>query len=225
MKRPKPSTKKGEETRRRIFEAALASFADRGYEETTMRGVAERAETSLGLAYRYFARKDDIVLELYRNNCVEFEERVGSIPPGPLSDRFRAAMEIKIAIVAPHRAVFAAVVGATMDPRGRAFALGDAAADVRARIVGAWRRVIEGSDDAAELPTTDDLAVALFVAQLAILYYWLADESGGAARTRRLVDEIAGALHMGLGLLFLPDAADRLRTVVGLLRPLFMREK
>ena len=43
-------TPKARRTRERILEAALALFADRGYEATTMRDVAREAGASLGLA-------------------------------------------------------------------------------------------------------------------------------------------------------------------------------
>ncbi len=218
-----PKTPKAEDTRRRIFDAALASFAEHGYEDSTMRAIAARAGTSIGLTYRYFAKKDDLVLELYRITCIEFEQRVQGLPEGDLGARFIAAMEQKLALVAPHRAVFAAVVAATMDPHGRAFALGEAAADVRGRIVEIWKYVVAGSRDAAPLPDKDGLAVLLLVTQLAILFFWLNDESAGQEQTRALVKQLGGALHMGLGLLFLDENAERMHAVVQLLMPVFMR--
>lgn len=59
-------TAKGRATRARIVDAALRLFAKRGYEAATMRDIAEAADCSLGLAYRYFSGKDALVLELYR---------------------------------------------------------------------------------------------------------------------------------------------------------------
>ena len=52
-------TPKARRTRERILEAALALFAERGYEATTMRDVAREAGASLGLAYRYFESKEE----------------------------------------------------------------------------------------------------------------------------------------------------------------------
>ena len=46
--KPKP---KGDETRARILEAALDAFRQQGYEETTMRQIAARAEMATGAAY------------------------------------------------------------------------------------------------------------------------------------------------------------------------------
>ena len=52
---------KGEQTRAKILESALALFMERGYEETTMRAVAEEAKVSLGNAYYYFESKEELV--------------------------------------------------------------------------------------------------------------------------------------------------------------------
>ena len=67
-------TLKARRTRERILEAALELFADRGYETTTMRDVAREAGASLGLAYRYFASKEEFALALYMRLAEESEE-------------------------------------------------------------------------------------------------------------------------------------------------------
>ena len=58
-------TTKGAETRARILEAALALFREKGYDATTMRGVAERAGVSLGNAYYYFESKEHLLHAFY----------------------------------------------------------------------------------------------------------------------------------------------------------------
>ncbi|MFN9457465.1 MAG: TetR family transcriptional regulator [Acidobacteriota bacterium] len=42
---------RSEQTRRRIYEAALAAFREKGFEETTMRAIAARAGVATGAAY------------------------------------------------------------------------------------------------------------------------------------------------------------------------------
>ena len=56
---------KSEETRRKISEIALASFQERGYEQTTLRLIASEAGISVGNAYYYFPTKNHLVQELY----------------------------------------------------------------------------------------------------------------------------------------------------------------
>lgn len=219
------ATAKAEKTRARIYEAALTLFAERGYERTTMRAVAESAGTSLGLAYRYFKRKDDIVLELYRTTVAELEERVASLPPGTVSERLHAALELKIALCLPHRDVFSAVVPTTLSPESEAFALGSGAGDIRARVVRAYEIVIGGASDAEGLPSVERVALMCFVVQLAVLFYWLHDTSTAQERTHRLVKLVSDSAHLGLGMLMLPDVDDSLTTLVDLMRPLFGAER
>ena len=214
-------TAKAEKTRARIYETALRLFADDGYEKTTMRKIAQEAKASLGLAYRYFKRKDEIVLELYRQTAADFEARVADLPPGTVAERLRAALELKIALCAPHREVFAAVIPTTLSPRSEAFALGSDAGDIRQRVANAYARVIRGGTDVEGLPSVERFALMCFVGQLAVLFYWLHDASPGQANTHKLVELAAGSLHLGLGVLMMPEVDEQLADLAGLLGPLF----
>src|SRR5262252_4244479 len=60
------TTRRAEDTRRKIYEAAMELFREKGFEETTMRDIAAKAGVALGGAYYYFSSKDAIVLEFYR---------------------------------------------------------------------------------------------------------------------------------------------------------------
>jgi AcrR family transcriptional regulator len=51
----------GRDTRADILQAARALFADLGFERTTMRAVAARAEVDVALIYHHFASKDDLL--------------------------------------------------------------------------------------------------------------------------------------------------------------------
>ena len=59
------------QTRQHILDTALNLFASQGYQKTTLREIATRAGVSLGLAYRYFARKEELVAALYEQLTVE----------------------------------------------------------------------------------------------------------------------------------------------------------
>jgi AcrR family transcriptional regulator len=55
-RRPGPST-----TRAEILEAARASFAELGYDRTSVRGVAARAGVDPALVHRFYGSKDDLL--------------------------------------------------------------------------------------------------------------------------------------------------------------------
>src|SRR5215216_3523295 len=115
-------TPKGERTREHILDTALGLFIEQGYDATTMREIAAAAECSLGLTYRYFARKEDLVLALYQRTADDQEAYVQSLPPAPIADRFALAMHAKIAQIAPYRDAFGALFGAPRDRQARQLA-------------------------------------------------------------------------------------------------------
>jgi AcrR family transcriptional regulator len=53
--------------RREILDAGLRMFAERGYHGTSVPEVAEAAKVGVGSLYRYFASKDALVNEVYRD--------------------------------------------------------------------------------------------------------------------------------------------------------------
>ncbi|HEY5946806.1 MAG TPA: TetR/AcrR family transcriptional regulator, partial [Kofleriaceae bacterium] len=56
-----------DDKRRRILDAALQTFAARGYHGTSVPEVAEAAGVGVGTLYRYFEDKNALVNELYRD--------------------------------------------------------------------------------------------------------------------------------------------------------------
>lgn len=56
-----------DDKRRIILDAALVAFADRGYHGTAVPEVADAAGVGTGTLYRYFANKEALVNEVYRD--------------------------------------------------------------------------------------------------------------------------------------------------------------
>jgi len=71
------------DTRGAILVAARTSFAERGFERTTMRGVATAAGVTPGLVHHFFGGKDDLFVEALG---VPFDPRqvLGSAVDGPI---------------------------------------------------------------------------------------------------------------------------------------------
>jgi len=59
-----------ENTRKKLFNAALNVMKEKGYEQTTIREICKRANTSLGSFYTYFKSKD-AVLQSYYDDAVQ----------------------------------------------------------------------------------------------------------------------------------------------------------
>src|SRR5688572_16399152 len=107
----KTVTAKGEDTRERIYSAALSLFREHGFDATTMRDVAAAAGMSLGAAYHYFPSKDAIVLAYYERVSQEHAQRAAAeLPEHPrLADRLTIAFNSKLAILRDDRPVMGAL--------------------------------------------------------------------------------------------------------------------
>ncbi|MGW1103450.1 TetR/AcrR family transcriptional regulator [Streptomyces sp. NPDC002540] len=58
-------------TRRRLLEAARDLFAERGYEGTTVRSIAERAGANQALLFRYFGSKQGLLTQVIAQGGLE----------------------------------------------------------------------------------------------------------------------------------------------------------
>jgi AcrR family transcriptional regulator len=60
-----PTTARGRRTRSALIHAAREMFEERGFRDTRISDVADRAGTSYGVFYHYFASKESILGELF----------------------------------------------------------------------------------------------------------------------------------------------------------------
>lgn len=66
-----------------ILEAALSCFAKRGFHQTSMHDISAEAGISVGLIYRYFKSKEDVIGALaaeHKKVIAELLERAGQAP-------------------------------------------------------------------------------------------------------------------------------------------------
>src|SRR6266508_2361835 len=168
-------TTKGERTREHILDHALRLFIGQGYDETTMRDIATAADCSLGLTYRYFARKEDLVLALYRRLAEEQEAYVLALPPAPLADRFVQVLQAKLAQLDPYRSAIGALFGAALTPQSGVAVLGDETSNIRARMERMFLAMITGATDAPRERQARQLAIVLYALELALVLVWLHD--------------------------------------------------
>jgi AcrR family transcriptional regulator len=198
-------TSKARRTRERIQASALRLFAEKGYEATTMRDVAARAGASLGLAYRYYASKEEFALELYLRLAEEFQEWAReNLPQGTIAERFERAMLAKLDQVEPHRGPLGALLVKALDPNSQISALGEGTAGVRERMGDVFEQVVRGASDVPGERQARDLGVVLYGLHFAILLYWFHDKTPGASATRELVSSTREALRYLRPMLRLP---------------------
>jgi TetR/AcrR family transcriptional regulator, cholesterol catabolism regulator len=71
--------RKKEETRHRIFHAAIELFRERGFEQTTVDEITEKADVAKGTFFNYFPRKDAVLGFLSETRLLVVEENSETI--------------------------------------------------------------------------------------------------------------------------------------------------
>lgn len=196
-------------TRQRVAEAAFVLLAQRGLTGELLRDAAERANCSLERAQVFFRRDEDLVLAFYARVAAELEARVSELPDGDLATRFRAAMEAKIELVAPHREALASLVATLLDPRHELGALNQQTEVIRSRVIGVFSAVVLGATDVRKA-SKPEMVRSLYAIHLALMLLWTQDRSPDAAATRTALDFVCDMLSLSSSLAWLPNLKKRL---------------
>ena len=71
--------RKKEETRHRIFAAAIALFREKGFEATTVDEITEKADVGRGTFFNYFPKKEAVLAYLSEERLAAAEENAGAL--------------------------------------------------------------------------------------------------------------------------------------------------
>ncbi len=214
-------TPKARRTRQQILDTATRLFVSKGYDETTMRDIAAEAGCSLGLAYRYFARKEDMVLAVYQDFAAKSEAHVETLEPGMMADRFHQTMLHKLEQMAPYREMIGALFTAAMNPKSDIAVLGANTGDIRDRMTQVFKVAIAGATDAPKEPQVTHLAIVLYSVHLLTLLFWWYDRTPEQRATHELVKFMRDSFVLVRPFLMLPPFAKSLARVAGIVESVF----
>jgi AcrR family transcriptional regulator len=193
---------KSERTRAVIRDVALRSFRERGYDQTTIRLIAQEAGVSVGTTNYHFASKNDLVQELYLD--VQEAHRVAAVPlladsddlVGRLGIVFRTGLDQ----LAPYHPFAPEFLSAAVSPRSSLNPLSADSTQSRDVVIGLFREAVAGAKDRLPAEFDDDLPPALMLAHLLLALFWVYDSSPGQERTRRLLDRGLRLMKLSLPL-------------------------
>lgn len=212
--------RKGERARQSILESALRLFGSKGYETTTMRDIAAEAGYSPGLTYRYFTGKEELVMMLYQNLAEELDSYASSLPSASLADRFYTTVARFLELMEPHREALGALFGTALNPRSHVGVFSESTADIRRQSRGMYLALIEGAKDAPRASQQEDLATVLYGAHLALVLFWLIDQSNEAQRAQRFLMFLRDLLKLIQPFLRLPVVSQVLVRLARIIGPL-----
>ena len=186
----KNPTKKSEETRAKILEAALAVFRERGFESATMREIATKAEVAVGAAYYYFDSKEAIVMAFYERAQSDMgpaiEQKLADSKT--LEARLRSVISFKFDYFRPNRKLLGAL-SAHSDPEHPLSPFSHQTAPIREQDLGLFVQAVEAS--AVKLPKRirPYLPRLLWLYQMGLILFWVYDSSPEQRRTELLFDK------------------------------------
>lgn len=215
-------TPKAERTRARILEAALTLFRERGFEGTTMRGVAERAGVSTGNAYYYFASKDHLVQGFYEQSHVMHRDEALPRLEGvtDFKERLLIVLRVKLDTVADYHEFSGKLFATAADPSSPLSPFGEESEPTRREAIELMQHVIDGSklklpkDLAAELPRL------LWLHMMSVVLFWIHDRSPGCERSYAMAERTGEIVARLVGLAKNPLLAPLRKSTLRLLEEL-----
>src|SRR4249919_3695348 len=132
-----PRTARGEKTLRKILDAALLEFGQKGFHDSSIVGITRRAKVALGTFYTYFDSKEAVFAALVRDMSRQVRDYVAPAIEGSIDeiDRERRALASYLRFVFDHKEVYRIIDEAEfVDPVGFRTHYETAAARIAARL-------------------------------------------------------------------------------------------
>jgi len=190
------TTARAEDTRRKIYDAAMELFREKGFEQTTMRDIAAKAGVALGGAYYYYSAKDAIVLAFYRETQESSHAVILDALAGrkKVRDRIRCVLEKRLELLEPNRKFCAALLRHAPDGADPLSPFSEESRPIREHAIEHMRIAVEGGDVKVPSDLKPHLPRLLWLYQMALIMFWLYDRSPGQERTRRFMEKSLGLI-------------------------------
>jgi AcrR family transcriptional regulator len=189
-------TVKGDQTKTLILETALEMFRERGYNETTMRAVAQKAGVSLGNAYYYFRSKEYLIQAFYQR--LHDSHLAAALPAleheKTLKARLLTVMRTKINTMKPYHQFAGVLFKTAASPESPLNPFSDETDPVREASIDLFEKVLDGEKIRIPNDLRAELPYLLWVYSMGIVLFWIHDKSRNHRRTHRLVDHTVDLL-------------------------------
>ena len=178
---------KADDTRRRLFAAAVQLFTQAGYHATTVEAIAARAGVAKGTFFVHFPTKDAVILELVRMQTgAALAARTAALATGPLAALRATTLELGNQ-AGLSRPLSRAVLGATLTSSELADAADAEFQKVLEAMLADARTALQRRPAAA-----DQLARGLMAAYLGAALHFAAN--AGSAPMRELLEPLVAQL-------------------------------
>jgi AcrR family transcriptional regulator len=181
-----------ERTRCAILRAALELFSKKGFFRTATKEISRKAGIAEGTLFNYFRTKEDLAIYFFEQEVSELMEAYANnrrLQNASLPEKLFAIVHHHLEQIGPYEEFIGAVYLRALQPSSRLSPLSLDHQALSLKYLRFVREILADSEAKGEIPALGDLgayAVALF--HLAIITYWLQDQSPGKENTLALLD-------------------------------------
>ena len=186
-----------------------------------MRDIAADAEVATGAAYYYFRSKEELVMAFYVRTADEAREVLPAKierSSRDLKKRLRTIVDHKFEQFAGHRALLVGLSRIGIDPKHPLSPFGKHTQPMRDESIEFFKSKGYEDQDGAYADLRDDLPQLLWMYQMALILFWLFDDSRDQRRTKRLTDGTLDLVVRLIQLSSLPLMGPLRKRLLSLLR-------
>jgi AcrR family transcriptional regulator len=192
-----PRTARGERTLRKILDAARDEFGERGFGDTSIVGITQRAGVALGTFYTYFDSKEAVFGAVVRDMSAQVRDHVAPAFKGATDalDGERRALESFLNFAREHRDVYRIVDEAeVVEPA----AYHEHYETTATRIAARFKAARDKGEIAPDL-IDEDLEILAWASMGANVFLGLRYSVWDSADAKRVADVTSRLLRKGLG--------------------------
>ena len=191
-----PRTARGERTLRKILDAARIEFGERGFAESSIVGITQRAEVALGTFYTYFDSKEAVFGAVVRDMSEQVRDTVAPAfaEQANALDASRDGLELFLKFAREHRDVYRIVDESEfVEPTAYREHYQTTAARIAARLVAAR----EKGEIAADL-SDEDLEILAWASMGANVFLGLRYSVWSSGDAERVADVANRMMRKGI---------------------------
>ncbi|MFL6728923.1 MAG: TetR/AcrR family transcriptional regulator [Sphingomicrobium sp.] len=191
-----PRTARGERTLRKILDAARGEFGERGFSDSSIVAITQRAGVALGTFYTYFDSKEEVFRALVKDMSAQVRDHVAPAFTDATDaiDGERRALESFLTFARKHRDVYRIIDEAEfVEPDAYREHYETTASRIAARLAAA-----RNTGELARDLTDKDLDIIAWAMMGANVFLGLKFEVWSSADARRVAEVTSRMLRKGL---------------------------
>jgi len=182
---------KSEQTQQKLFETALKLFAEEGFEATTMRQIAKKADVAPGAIYYYFESKESLIQHYYEQLHVDHEKSLSGFfeKEKNFEKRLHKVVSSKIKMALPHKDMALALYRVAANPKSSLSPFSVESKTLRLKALQIFKDLIQDCDEDFHKDIKSLLPQYLWFYQMGIILFWIYDTSEDSKRTFEFIDQ------------------------------------